>query len=147
MRLLPYPAAALPATLPGWVPRSGFPRRAVCGHDFDAVRVVAARGPALAAAVLNAGGRGPVLADPYSGSWHVFTAPGTMTLGDRWTTGSGFRLLRPGTRLRVPPANARAGPDLYWWVPPGAGSTSAAQLVTALMAATGVTSPTPRAHR
>ncbi|MEW1700824.1 hypothetical protein [Streptomyces sp. NPDC091278] len=110
-----------------------------CGARFDAVRVVAERGVRLAGAVLAAGGRGPVLADPYSGSWHVFTDPGTMADGP-WS-GAGMRLLRAGTRLKVPPLDATRGGDLYWYVQHGIGITSARQLTVALFTAAGLAVP------
>ncbi|MEU8544801.1 hypothetical protein AB0C52_33190 [Streptomyces sp. NPDC048717] len=117
----------------------------LCGRHVDAVRVPAHAGPDLAVALAAAGGHGPVLADPYSGVWHLLTAPGTMESGP-WA-GAGIRLLRPGTRLTIPAADVTPGKDLYWYVPPGGGVTTASQLTAVLSAAAGLSMSQPGADR
>lgn len=117
LRQAPY-LAQLP-----WVPPAGGLRTWACGEYFDAVRIPATLAPPLIAALQAAGGRGPVLADPYSGSWHILLAPGTVQSAP-WAR-QGIRLLRPGTRLTVPAAHVTAGTDLHWRIPPGSGETPA----------------------
>ncbi|MFE8941104.1 hypothetical protein ACFYNX_26975 [Streptomyces sp. NPDC007872] len=106
------------------------------GQDFDAVRVPGNLGPDLAAILTAEGGRGPVLADPYSGVWHFLTHPGTMSNGP-WA-GCGIRLMRPSTRLTVPAADVLHGQDLHWHVAPGNGHTTAKQLTANLLKAAGL---------
>ncbi|MDX2913945.1 MULTISPECIES: hypothetical protein [Streptomyces] len=71
-------------TLPDWVPPSGGLRTWECGEHFDALRIPAQSAPPLIAALQAAGGRGPVLADPYSGSGHILLDPDSGT-SERWT--------------------------------------------------------------
>ncbi|MEU1776707.1 hypothetical protein ABZ501_27275 [Streptomyces sp. NPDC019922] len=107
---------------PPWVPPAGGLRTWECGEHFDAIRLPATLAPPLIAALQTAGGRGPVLADPYSGSWHILLDPGTVQSAP-WAR-YGIRLLRPGTRLTVPAAHVTTGTDLHWRIPPGIGETS-----------------------
>ncbi|WP_093802097.1 hypothetical protein [Streptomyces sp. Wb2n-11] len=130
--------------LPSWVPPPGGLRTWGCGEYFDAVRLPAALAPPLIAVLQAAGGRGPVLADPYSGSWHILLNPDTVRPGP-WAR-HGIRLLRSGTRLTVPAAHVTAGTDLHWHTPPGIGYTSAELLAEALTAPPGSTG-TPRSIR
>ncbi|MFE9826464.1 hypothetical protein ACFYSH_30770 [Streptomyces sp. NPDC005791] len=106
---------------PPWAPPAGGLRTWECGEHFDAVRIPATLAPPLIAALQTAGGRGPVLADPYSGSWHILLDPGTVQSAP-WAR-YGIRLLRPGTRLTVPAAHVTTGTDLHWHIPPGIGET------------------------
>lgn len=130
--------------LPDWVPPSGGLRTWECGDHFDALRIPAQSAPPLIAALQAAGGRGPVLADLYSGSWHILLDPGSGASG-QWAL-NGMRLLRHGTRLTVPAATVTRGPDLHWHTPPGRGDTPAV-LLDALLAPPGRTTPPRTAPR
>ncbi|MEH0490420.1 hypothetical protein QBA78_35785 [Streptomyces scabiei] len=145
MRLTsPYEPPSL--TLPPWVPPPGGLRTWGCGEHFDAVRLPATLAPPLIAVLQAAGGHGPVLADPYSGSWHILLDPDTVRPGP-WAR-HGIRLLRPGTRLTIPAAQVTAGTagtDLHWHTPPGTGYTHAELLNDALTAPSGLTSTPHRA--
>jgi hypothetical protein len=143
MRLTPYEPSSL--TLPPWVPPPGGLRTWACGEHFDAVRLPAALAPSLIAALQAAGGRGPVLADPYSGSWHILLDPGAVLPGP-WAR-HGIRLLRPGTHITIPAAQVTVGTDLHWHTPPGAGYTDAAMLADAFTAPPGGTSAPQRSAR
>ncbi|MBK3644076.1 hypothetical protein JHN46_25860 [Streptomyces sp. MBT33] len=151
MRLTSSPYESPSLTLPPWVPPPGGLRTWGCGEHFDAVRLPATLAPPLIALLQAPGGHGPVLADPYSGSWHILLDPDTVRPGP-WAR-HGIRLLRPGTRLTIPAAQVTAGTDLHWHTPPGAGYTHAELLNGALTAASGLTStprraaPRPRASR
>ncbi|MEV7157109.1 hypothetical protein AB0N77_21170 [Streptomyces misionensis] len=127
-------------TSPGlfpWVPPAGGLRTWGCGEHFDALRIPATLAPPLVAALQAAGGSGPVLADPYSGSWHILLDPGTAQPGP-WAC-HGIRLLRPGTRLTIPAADVTVGPDLHWHTPPGVGRTHAEALNAAFASQPGTT--------
>ncbi|MET8816100.1 hypothetical protein ABZW47_29365 [Streptomyces sp. NPDC004549] len=137
MRLTPVASPLPPLFPPDWVPPSGGLRTWPVGQYFDAVRIPESIGPPLARALAKMGALGPVLAHPYSGSWHLLTEPGAMSSGP-WA-GAGIRLLRSGTRLTVPAADVTRGRDVHWHVPPGGGRTTASQLSDVLCAATRVT--------
>ncbi|MDX3204768.1 hypothetical protein ABZZ79_22345 [Streptomyces sp. NPDC006458] len=145
MRLTSSPYEPSSLTLPPWVPPPGGLRTWGCGEHFDAVRLPATLAPPLIAALRAAGGHGPVLADPYSGSWHILLDPNTVRSGP-WAR-HGIRLLRPGTRLTIPAAHVTVGTDLHWHTPPGAGYTDAAMLAEALTAPPGGTSSPRRSVR
>lgn len=120
--------------LPSWVPPSGGLRIWQCGEHFDAVRISALVAPLVVAALKAAGECGPVLADPYSGSWHILLEPGTTQTGS-WARHYGARVLRPGTHLTVPAADVTSGNDLHWHIPPGTGKTDIRLLARVLSGA------------
>ena len=96
MRLTsPYEPPSL--TLPPWVPPPGGLRTWGCGEHFDAVRNPGNPRTSAVAVLQAAGGHGPVLTDPYSGSWHILLDPDTVRPG-------------PWARPRNTPSAARHPP-------------------------------------
>lgn len=116
-----------------WVPQSRTVTVA-CGPYFHAVRVQAD----IAAPALRLLGSdcGPVLAHDTIRAWWFLLSPGPVE-PSLWAPG--IRLLRPGTRIAVPPRRTTAGRDVRWVVTPGNTFTPLGQLRAALAG-------TPRPH-
>lgn len=124
---------------PVWVPVAQTVSVA-CGEYFDAVRVRADDGE-RALAVLGAAGTGPVLANFSTRTWYFLLDPGTATR-ETWTVPA-TRLLRPGTRISIPPAHITYDRDVRWASTPR-GSTNPGHLTLAL---TGQPIPAPQRRR
>ncbi|MET9778929.1 hypothetical protein ABZ023_32550 [Streptomyces sp. NPDC006367] len=132
-RLPRPPAPGWPFPEPGsaqpWIP---YDRTVAveCGRHFDAVRV---RADIATPALQRLGSRtGPVLANDITRVWWFLLAPGNVQHG-LWSPG--VRVLRPGTRIGIPPLHITTGKDVRWVVAPGHGATSPDRLHEALTAA------------
>lgn len=108
---------ATKAPAPGirWLPASGLIVSRAAGVYWEAVRVSSSDAQqALQAARPPQNWNGPVIANDYTNAWTFLLARGPKT---RWDV-PGSRILRHGTRVAIPPAAARRGPDAHWAIPP-----------------------------
>ncbi|MEE1930666.1 hypothetical protein V1J52_21150 [Streptomyces sp. TRM 70351] len=129
-RLTGPPTHAWPFAAPGpahpWIPHDRTVAIA-CGRYFDAVRV---RADIAAPALRRLGSRtGPILANDITRIWWFLLTPGKIKHG-LWSPG--VRVLRPGTRIGIPPLHITTGKDVRWVIAPGHGDTTPDQLYESL---------------